>query len=432
MASEQERISAEQPRPKRRPWTKEDEQEALRLSAKGERLEIIAWALGRTPSAVRAKLSRLRAGGSQLDTDWTDCHHAVPSVALPRLVPALGQWAKATGRAPGVELRSPFAGLDWPQVALHSSIFRVEMPSIKIPDFGKPFADEAKRIGALAARMAGAYEGPAIQIQDMVREWSDRNAKAFAKLTEPLNHLLAEYARSWEQIAELAKGASWTTLGGVGAADVLRALGRTYDDMLRSDLPLSALLTVIDSGRDLLAWALVAVDLFSDKLDEGSLSETVDLLRHETAECEETVKRVVPRYLHMYQGANKVLREHDYPDWERHVLSSVRALLWWVLHDFAPEDQVVRWASSHRLSGLTNEKGRPTHGAKCQYILRDWPSASQKHLGEVGSSFAKLLKHCSDGLHSAPPKLSERQLEYLSLLLDSHVMLVLRAIESAT
>jgi len=143
----------------------------------------------------------------------------------------------------------------------------------------------------------------------------------------------------------------------------------------------------------------------------------------ESSDCECLLGKIDPQLVRLYKGACESLAGNN-PDRARHILTSLRELLYTLLRRLAPDEEVKHWLPKEKKELLYKEK--PTRKARILYICRYINHEPlQDFLDKDTDAFVKFLEFLNR-VHEPDPKLELEQLKAILTRAESWITYILQ------
>ena len=130
----------------------------------------------------------------------------------------------------------------------------------------------------------------------------------------------------------------------------------------------------------------------------------------ETSNCVALLRIVDPQLVEMYVGAGVALREGK-PDSSRHILSSLRELVNYLLRTIAPDKCVLAWIP--RGNGNWLHEGKPTRKARLRYLCREIDHGPMDDFVVADTKAMVEFIEIFNRVHQTKIELSDQQLHAL-------------------
>lgn len=126
------------------------------------------------------------------------------------------------------------------------------------------------------------------------------------------------------------------------------------------------------ANREILmtGYAISRIQPIGVDFEEGEPRRLIEEASEEVSECESILERKFPQLVKPYRGAYDALNCNS-EDRARHVLTSLRELVWHLLRLLAPNENVIPWIQSRSEKDLLDNKCKPTRRARLLYICRN-------------------------------------------------------------
>jgi len=161
-----------------------------------------------------------------------------------------------------------------------------------------------------------------------------------------------------------------------------------------------------------------------DEANQSDQSIELSKVQEYLVPCIQILKDHFPPLVKPYLGAYNALRSRN-PDRGRHVLTSLRELVWHLLRILAPDEIVLPWIQSRPEKGLIDKK-KPTRRARILYIYRHIEQGPLTTFINMDVDMSLELINLFNELHNIEPYFTDQQLKAIIIKTESLIMYMIQ------
>jgi len=186
------------------------------------------------------------------------------------------------------------------------------------------------------------------------------------------------------------------------------------------------------ANREILmtGYAISRVNPIDVDFEQGEPKRLIEEATEEVSECRAILERKFPQLLKPYQGAIDALRSKS-EDRARHVLTSLRELVWHLLRLLAPNENVIPWIQSRPEKDLLDSNGKPTRRARLLYICRNINHGPFSNFINKDVGVMLELIDLFNQVHNIDPNFHDGQLKAVIFRTETGIMYIIRIHQEA-